>query len=360
MLTEFELEKRNSLKLHKPLVYSKICRYEDKVKRGESVALITLNYDYICNFSCDHCCSSNLMIRSFEGRKIADETKHLTPEDIKEICRQGDDLGLAQIAISGGEPLIYPDLDDVVKAINPEKWWIAIDTNGWFLTKEKAKHLKSIGIDKIQISLDSFDSETHDNFRHKKGAFVQVLKATDYIKDAELSLLILTTVSKQRLKSDEFIMFLDFCKANKLPVYITLAKPIGNWAGNLDVVCGDEEIKYLKELEKEYKFTTRFSEGYGIDLGCIAMKRGITITKYGDVFPCPYIQVSMGNIFEESLKDIIDRGLSIKYFSYKNKYTCLSGNKDFEFVQNYMPKIWDSKDTISYDKVFSKDDYIND
>lgn len=360
MLNETELNRREQLKLHKPLVYEKVIRYEEKIKRGESIALITFNYDYICNFKCAHCSSKNLMIRTKQDRIEAESKKYLTPDSMREICKQGDELGLAHISISGGEPLIYPDLEQMIKAIDPSRWWIAIDTNGWFLNYNKAKYLKSIGVDKVQISLDSIIAEEHDSFRHKTGAHSKVMDAIDASKKAGLSVLIMTTVWKERAKSKEFIEFLKFCKNKEVSTYVTLAKPIGNWAGNLDILCGEEEIKYIQELEKQYDLTTRFSKGYNIDLGCIAMKRGITITKYGDVMPCPYIQTSIGNVFEEKLKDIIERGLKIKYFSYKNKYLCLAGNKDFEFVHKYMPKIWSSKDPIPYNKIFTKEDFIND
>ena len=51
-------------------------------------------------------------------------------------------MGLANIVITGGEPLTYPDFDDLVEAIDPSKWYIACDTNGWYLDEKKAKHLK--------------------------------------------------------------------------------------------------------------------------------------------------------------------------------------------------------------------------
>jgi len=357
MLLTTETEKRSKLKINKPLVYEKVIKYEDKVAKGESAAMIVLNYDYICNFRCNHCSSNNLMIRDLNDKKLKANKKYLTPEIVKDIYEQGDKLGFAHTSISGGEPLLYSDLENVIKAINPNKWWIAIDTNGWFLNDDKAKYLKSIGVDKVQISLDSFIEKEHDTFRNKSGAYSRVMYAIDSAKKADLSVLIMTTVWKERVKSQELLDLLEFTKSKEISTYITLAKPIGSWAGNLDVLCGDEEISYIKELEKQYDLTTRFSSRYGLDLGCIAMKRSITITKYGDVMPCPYIQTSVGNIFDEPLKDIMDRGLGIKYFSFKNKYTCLSGNKDFEFVKKYMPKIWTSKDPIKHDLVFDKEDY---
>ncbi|MDO8609284.1 MAG: hypothetical protein Q7R95_01930, partial [bacterium] len=58
-----ELSKRNSLKISKPYVYEKFLKYDEKVKQGESIAIIQFQYNYICNFHCTHCC-----ISKFQGK----------------------------------------------------------------------------------------------------------------------------------------------------------------------------------------------------------------------------------------------------------------------------------------------------
>ncbi len=352
-------KKREKLKREKPLVYEKVMKYDEKVKNQESIALIVLNYEYICNFKCEHCSSDGLMIKNAEDRRKANARKHLTPESVKHLCEEADELGLAHITISGGESLMYPDLDKVIEAINPKKYWISVDTNGWFLDEKRARHLKSIGLDKVNISLDNLSAEEHDSFRHKKGAYARVMRAIESAKKAGLSVLILTVVWKDRAESEEFLNFLKVMEEKEVEVYVSLAKPIGAWAGNLEQVCGDKEIEKLKEINGKHRFATRFFSDNGIDMGCISVKRSITITKYGDVMPCPYIQTSIGNIFDESLKDILNRGLKIKYFAYGEKHTCLAGNKDHEFVQKIMPKIWTSKEPVSYKKVFTAEDFVD-
>ena len=73
----------------------------------------------------------------------------MTIEDIKNISKQADELGLARSVITGGEPLVMRDFDQVVEAIDPDKHYIISDTNGWFLDDKKAKHIKSIGVEKF-------------------------------------------------------------------------------------------------------------------------------------------------------------------------------------------------------------------
>ncbi len=347
---ELENQRRERLKKEKPLVYEKVIKYADKVKRGESIAIIQFQYDYSCNFRCVHCDVNKFMKKKTE--------KYFTIDDVKRLSKEGDELGLANIVITGGEPLVFPDLDKIIEAIDPNKWYIVIDTNGWNLDREKAKFLKKIGVDKIQLSLDSLNPEEHDRFRRKKGAWERAIRAIDACLEEDLYIIIATVVWRERAKSKEFFEFVKFLNNKGVGVFVTFAKPVGAWEGNIDVVCGNEEWEYLKKLEKDYNVFTHLTPGYGIDVGCIAMKRMISITKFGDVMPCPYIHVSIGNFFKEQLKDIIERGLNIKYFSYRNKLPCLIANKDIDFIEKVMPRIWGKDTPVPYNEVFSEEDFI--
>jgi len=361
-LTDNEFRKRNKLKLEKPYVYEKIMKYNDKVKNGESIAILQFQYDYQCNFECIHCSANDFMLKTKEERLKYKNKRVFTIEDVKELSRQGDEMGLAHIVITGGEPLTYPDFDEVVKAIDPKKWYIVSDTNGWFLDNERAVHLKKIGVDKIQISLDSLDQKEHDSFRKKPGSHARVIKAIDAALDAGLEIILSTCVWKSRVRSQELKDFLSWSTQKGIGVYITLAKPVGSFAGQLDEVCNSEDIEYIDNLEKEYNCFTHWTPGYGLDVGCIAMKKMISISKYGDIMPCPYTHVSIGNVFREPLKEIVERGLKIKLFSYEKKETCFIGNIDHEYIHKYLPKYQDKYnevDAAPYTEVFSAEDFTD-
>ncbi len=50
-----EIGKRNKLKKEKPYVYKKIMKFDEKIRKGESIAIIQFQYNYVCNFRCIHC-----------------------------------------------------------------------------------------------------------------------------------------------------------------------------------------------------------------------------------------------------------------------------------------------------------------
>ena len=95
--------------------------------------------------------------------------------------------------------------------------------------------------------------------------------------------------------------------------------------------------------------------GYGLEMGCIAIKGMFSITQYGDVLPCPYMHIALGNIFDEPLKDIIDRGLSYKYFGEKIDICTIA--QDREFFEKYLEtKIYDKPIPVRVEEVFTEED----
>jgi MoaA/NifB/PqqE/SkfB family radical SAM enzyme len=342
-LTPREEKSRNQLKLHKPLVYDKVIKFDEKLRNGESIAIIQLQYNYVCNFRCKHC-----SISDFQFKKKA---RSLTIADVRELSRQADEMGLAHIDITGGEPLMFKDMDQLVEALDPSKFYIQSDTNGWLMTDERARHLKSIGIDKIQLSLDSLSAEEHDAFRRRPGSHARALRAIDSIQKAGLNMHISTVVTHQRARSDEFIQFLDFAKSKGVAVSVVWPKPVGEWAGNYDVLITAEDMEYVAELGNEYHLYDHLTPAYGLDIGCLAVKRMISITQYGDVLPCIWMYFSLGNIFNEPLKDIVQRGM--QYFE-KHEKKCLVSN-DREFIGKYIAKTYGRELPVPIEEIMPVD-----
>jgi hypothetical protein len=74
--------------------------------------------------------------------------------------------------------------------------------------------------------------------------------------------------------------------------------------------------------------------------------------------PCPYIHTSLGNFFEEPLKDIVERGMKIKYFG-KHVDTCLIA-EDRTFIRDYeVSKIYGKPLPVPYFEVFTGEDFLD-
>lgn len=311
--------KLSRLEIEKPYVFGKMQQFDAKIARGESIAIIRIEYRYECNFRCEHCC-----IEPFQRQT----GRQLTLADVASISRQADELGLARFVITGGEPLIFKDFDAVVAAIDPRKHYINVDTNGWHLDLARAKHLKAIGVDRIQLSIDNMDAAAHDAFRNALNSHVKALRSADLCQDVGLDVFVQTVVTKKRLYSDEFIRFMDHFNRRGIGVFVTFLKPVGAAEGMRDEMCGKEDFAYFKELERKHNVFWHLTNAYGRDVGCIAVKGMVSITAFGDVLPCPYWFEPLGNVFHEPLKDIIERGMKMEPFS---RYidTCPVADKDW-------------------------------
>jgi len=349
-----EIRKRNDLKKKKPYVYNKIIKLDEKLANGEGIPILQFQYSYSCNFKCKHCCTEKM----WQTQLTARGKRHFELSDIRELSRQADEMGLSTFVITGGEPLLFPNLDEIVMAINPNKFWIAMDTNGWFLNNEKARHLKEIGIDKVQLSMDGANSQTHDTFRRQEGSWARCIRAIKACKKVDLYIILQTVIWKNRTQSKEFHDFLEMAKELGVGTYITYVKPVGLYEGRYDQLVTSKDEETIREFEKEYDIFTHWTPSYGMDVGCIAVKRMISITRYGDIMPCPYMHISLGNFFKEPLKDIITRGLHIKWFNPRIKMPCLIG-VDRAFMEKVLlPTYGDSEIPVPYDKIFTKEDYI--
>lgn len=348
-----ELDKRNMLQQTKPHVYEKVMKLADNIKNGIGMPIIQFQYNYGCNFTCEHCCINKMQRKQYSGK----EPRHFTIPDVRNLAKEADAIGLPTFVITGGEPLLFKDFDQLVEAIDPSKFWLVSDSNGWLLDYQMASHLKSIGIDKIQLSVDGANSVTHDAFRRKEGSWKQCILATEACQMAGLDIIWQTCVWKGRPFTQEFIDLLELGKRMDVGIFIIYIKPIGQYEQRYDQLVTLEDDVEIERLRQIYNIFTHWTPSYDMDIGCIAVKRMVSITRYGDVMPCPFMHISLGNVFEEHLKDIIARGMSIKWFGKNMKGPCWIG-LDRDFTDKILSQTYGDVDLpIPYHKVFTEADY---
>jgi MoaA/NifB/PqqE/SkfB family radical SAM enzyme len=359
-LSDLESAKRFGLASRKPYIAAKLAANKERQEQGFPTPVIRLAANMLCNFQCNHCCAEHYMDRhllKLTGKK--EERHQLDLNDIRELSRQADEFGLARFVLTGGEPLVMrnPGFEEVVEAIDPEKHYVITDTNGWFMDEKKARHIKSIGVEKVQLSLDSSIDTEHDAFRNKPGSFKKVMRAIDACLEADLNLILSTCLVRDRVKTKEFRDLCKFSQSRGIGLYVTYAKPVGNAKEHLEWVILKEDADYLRELEKEYNVFTHMTPSYGMHQGCITVKGIITVTSTGEIVPCPYMDMSIGNYLKEPLKDILMRGMRNRWLG-PHRPDCLIG-EDFEFIAFHNEKVGDRKLLpVPYGEGFSAADEI--
>ena len=138
----------------------------------DSPLFIAWQINSACNLECLHCCEE-------AGHSMPDE---MTREQALDFCRQIAELDIPYMAISGGEPLVWPHINKFVKACNKKGIKISIYSSGNVDTfRPLIKGIKKIGLNRIIFSIFAADSEAHEQITRVRGSFNKTISA---VKDS--------------------------------------------------------------------------------------------------------------------------------------------------------------------------------
>jgi len=119
-----------------------------------------------CNLTCKHCYSISADI-DFKGELSTDEV-YTVMDDLK-------DYGVPVLILSGGEPLLRPDIFDISQRAKSKGFYVGLSTNGTLIDESNIDAIAAMNYDYVGISIDGM-RETHDQFRRKEGAYDASLK----------------------------------------------------------------------------------------------------------------------------------------------------------------------------------------
>ena len=342
---------------NKPIAARKFADFHRYVKAHGNIGTkqrgIDVNVNNACNLKCEHCFTN-----SPKGEHIKEV---LSPEIIKRISTEAHNLGIFEYDLQGGELTLRPKmLYKTLESIGTERFYMYLTTNGAKLDRGMAKNLRDLGVDRVSVSIDSMQAAVHDKFRGKRGSWTRAIAALNYVKEAGMDPYLNITVGHYNAFDDDIE---DMCRYSKEQGYTTLinvATPGGMWHSAKDVMCNEDDTAHLIELRKKYQNILRnlwnpFDRMKEQVLGCNTVNR-LYITPLGDVLPCPYVHIKIGNIFENDLKTISDFGFNIKFFSGYSK-KCLAG-EDFQFVKSYLSQPGQSIfNPADPHEIFGEDDF---
>jgi len=276
-----------------------------------------------CNLTCIHCRAAAL------SDSYADELSS------QECFRLLDDVASFSspiIILTGGDPLLRPDVFDIAQYATNKGLRVVLSTNGTTITREKARRMVEVGIKRISISLDGSTAESHDRVRDVEGAFAGALRGIDLAKEAGLEIQINTTITKQNLAEIEKIQELavDLGAASH---HIFLLVPTGRGKNLVDQALTaqeyEETLNWFYRRSKEVKLYLKATcaphyyriirqqakrEGrpfnqktFGMEAmtkGCLGGQAFAFISHRGKVQICGYLEVEAGDIREDNFSHI--------------------------------------------------------
>lgn len=311
----------------KPLLFPRLVRAAWRMLVHKDYFITTtLLPSLTCNLTCAHCYAEALKER---GRKP------VTPAQVKATLDMLYRHGIVQFEFQGGEPLLLKELPQYVQACRADRSIVSITTNGILLTEDKVRELKALKVDAVHISLDSMDADEHDRFRGREGLFQEAMRGMTLVRQYGLDHTFQVTVTHQNLHSDGIQKLFAYAIAERIPLWIFVAQVSGKWQGHEDLLLDEADRRYLRELHEAHPgIINRDLWNWFGHYSCPAAKLNVIVTAYGDVIPCPFIQVSYGNVLEEDIRDIHARMMRDPYFR-EHHGVCLAAEHP-QFMEDYI------------------------
>ena len=341
--------------MNKPHVVEKVRRFMKAQKKNDNRVgtiprAITLNYSNVCNFNCEFCFSAE--------KDNAHIREHLDFEIIHNLADQADELGIWEIVLTGGELLVAPNkLYQLIDAFGADRFQMIIISNGYLMTNEMANNLAMRGIDCVGVSLSGMDEEKHNKERGGvRDAHKKALEALDNVNAAGMAAWPNLIFGHHNAKDPDLYDCLEYAKSKGYTTYLMMAMPLGRWKDN---IMDAEDMRILADIRKKYDCCFDTWDLYDMKKerisGCWTVNRTY-ITPLGDVLVCPYINIKIGNIMEQPLKEILNYGFSIKYFGEYSPVCVSAHNRTFR--KKFLPDAGNIFNPLDAHKVFSEEDYI--
>ena len=271
-----------------------------------------------CNLRCKHCFVESPYQNDKKLREYwSGLGNDLTTEQAKYAIDQLDRIGISLLHLTGGEPLLREDIEEIALHAKKKGMYISLDTNGTLVTKERAKSLSCF--DRIGVSVDGM-KEAHDWIRGQN-TFEKAVKAIELLKKYSDSIVgIVFTINKMNYRDVEnvfefarshcdFITFLPVDHIRELFLDKESAKQVG------------ETILKLKEKNKSFienpieyiELLPHFLQGktaIDCNIECHPFALYYTLGPSGDLSGCTSLLSYVGNILKDDIVEMHKRGIS--------------------------------------------------
>lgn len=255
-----------------------------------------------CNLKCKHC-----VYTSGEW-----DMPDMTLETVKKIIPALKKLGVEEVHITGGEPLVNKEFFEIARCLHENGFGTRVQTNGILITPDIAKRLKECGIEYVLISIDGLE-KTHNSFRNNDKSFDYAIKAVKICLEAGLYTRVNTVINKSNVQD-----------LPELIKYINNLKPDQHSFFYLTPVGRGKNMKNLMLSLEEWKEVEKIVEKSGRENKCIEKIRLQNVIKNneddkkcrddnclilanGNVYHCVFFIYSpykLGNIYNEDLYEI--------------------------------------------------------
>lgn len=276
---------------------------------------MTLGITSNCNYNCKHCGNNSSIKKDTDLKK----------DEIYDLLDQMIEMNLLKLNFTGGEPTTNSNLTDYIRYVKGRIPRITISTNGSLITDKKAKELKCAGLNMAKISIDGL-SKFHNEFRNYKDAYKKAIEAIINFQRYGIEVRVQSTLTKHNV--DELLELMEVLSDLKISHHtIVPVCPIGRADKEMMLSNGEyKEVitqmykKVVTLLDKGTKTNFQIRPVFGarelfdglkttfetlsMKYSCEALKNTMEIQSNGDVVPCSFLSIPIGNVRKNTLSEI--------------------------------------------------------
>ncbi len=257
---------------------------------------------HICNLRCIYC-------YNMAGEKLTNE---LSFDKITNVIEQAIDLGVKRfILIGGGEPLMHPRIMDIIEFIHNRTINIDLFTNGTLLDLDMAQRLYDYGVEPV-VKMNSLVPEKQDFLVAREGAFDKIHQGIENLMsvgypDEEHDMGVETIICSYNY--DELPTMWRWARDRNITPYFEMITFQGRAKKRRDLNVS------VDDLERMFNILAKIDrEEYGYEwephppiaaLSCSRHEYSCTLESRGYIQPCTGVNIKVGNVRHNSLKDII-------------------------------------------------------
>lgn len=282
-----------------------ISKHVSHARQAHQPLFATIEVTHKCNFICKHCYNFD---REESSQSPYQET--LTTEKICTVIEELAEAGSLYLNITGGEPLLHPDLETIVTKAKEQSFFVRLKTNASLLSAQKAKALFESGLDAIDVSLYGASDETYKKFTSKT-QYEQVVKGLKNGQEAGLDISV--SLILHRLNIHEIEEMIQLCQENQWHFLMSdeITDRYDNTNASHSLSLTDEQYRSLLQSGQDY--AQAFAcDNQDKEVRCSCAQTVCAVAANGDVYPCIGAPIVSGNILKESFAHIWQHSPELK------------------------------------------------
>jgi len=284
--------------------------------------LIAINLTSRCNLACAHCYMD-------AATRLDGAPNELSTEEVKGVLDQiASRSNETMVVLTGGEPLLRRDLEQLVEHGSRLGLSIVAGTNGVLLDRARVRSLRTAGLMGVGISIDSLEPGSHDKFRGCPGGWEKTMAGMEQCRGQGLPFQLHFSVTENN--AHEVQAMIDFAQASGahvLNIFFLVCTGRGESMSDItparyeqvlnelvqaqaktrDLIIRARCAPHFKRVAYQQDPQSQLTRAEGYEGGgCLAGIHYCRVTPEGEVTACPYIPTTEGNIRESKFWDIWD------------------------------------------------------